>query len=329
MKVCIIGTAGHTNYVLDGVSIDSNSSIVGLAPGTENENIDGLVKKVNEMGHQPQIYRDYREMLDDVKPDVAAVASHFYKQASITLEAVKRGINVFAEKPLATTLGDLKRVKDAYESSTINLAAMFGIRYDPWFMTAWKLVQNGVIGKVRLMNAQKSYKLGTRAEFFKKRETYGGTIPWVGSHAVDWLYWFSGERFKSVYASHSSKYNKGHDELEVAGLIHFNFTNEVMGAVNIDYLRPNTAPSHGDDRIRIAGAEGVIEVRDEKVFLINNKGDGIQEINQEENDGIFADFLRQIRGEGKCSISAEDSFYITEACLRARQSADENKVVYF
>src|SRR5690606_40743306 len=94
--------------------------------------------------------------------------------------------------------------------------------------------------------------------FFKTRKNYGGTIPWVGSHAIDWLHWFSGEEFQAVYATHSSLYNREHGDLEVSALCQFKFSNEVMGSVNIDYLRPQNAPSHDDDRIRVAGTQGEI-----------------------------------------------------------------------
>lgn len=330
MKICIIGSAGHTNYVLRGVRESNDIEIIGIAPGTNEENIGILEENIIKLGQRPELFNDYKEMLIKLKPDVVVVASYFYKHASITLEALKLNLNVFVEKPVATSLEDLKKVRKAYNTTTnVHLAAMFGIRYEPWFMTAWKLVKGGAIGKVRLMNAQKSYKLGSRADFFKNRETYGGTIPWVGSHAIDWLYWFSGERFKNVYAAHSSKYNRNHGDLELTGMVHFNFTNGVMGMVNIDYLRPATAPTHDDDRLRIAGTDGVVEVREGKVLLINDKKDAIQEVELEKNKGIFLDFLSQIKGEGKCLISAEDSFYITEVCLKARQSADENKLICF
>ncbi|QTL97336.1 gfo/Idh/MocA family oxidoreductase [Iocasia frigidifontis] len=327
MKICIIGSAGHTNYVLDGVRRDKDSKIVGIAAGIQGEGIDKLTEQIGELEEKPAVFDDYREMLEQLQPDVVAVASHFYQQASITLEVLKRGINVFVEKPVATNLSELASVKRFYQQSNLHLAAMFGIRYKPCFMTAWKLVQQGAVGKVRLMNAQKSYKLGSRPEFYKKRETYGGTIPWVGSHAVDWLHWFSGERFETVYAAHSNQYNQGHGELEISALLHFRLTNGAMGSVNIDYLRPDTAGSHGDDRIRVAGTEGVIEVCDERVFLINSKKKGVQEVSLENSEGIFLDFLSQVRGKGKCLVSAEDSFYITEVCLKARVAADENRIV--
>lgn len=204
---------------------------------------------------------------------------------------------------------------------------MFGLRYKPWFMTAWKSVRSGMIGDIRMLNAQKSYKLGLRQEFFKHRNTYGGTIPWVGSHAIDWVYWFSGEKFRSVYATHSRKYNKDHGELEVTALCHFTLTNEIFASVSVDYLRPEQAPTHDDDRLRVVGTKGIIEVREHKVFLINGECSGIKELPLLPEEEIF-DFLKQAKGQGECLVSAEESFYITEACLRARQSADEGKVLF-
>ena len=44
---------------------------------------------------------------------------------------------------------------------------------------------------------------------------------------------------------------------------------------------------------------------------------------------LFDDFLKQIKGAGECLVSAEDAFMMTEACILARQSADEGKVLYF
>ncbi|MEJ6950714.1 Gfo/Idh/MocA family protein [Natronospora cellulosivora (SeqCode)] len=331
MDICIVGASGHANYAISAIAKDENSKLAGIAAGTEGENLDGLLKRINNSGQKIEVFHDYKEMLDILNPDILVVNSYFNKQAEISIEALNRGMHVFVEKPIATNLEDLALVRDAYQKASkkkeIFLASMFGIRYTPWFMTAWKHVQQGKIGKVRLMNAQKSYRLGQRADFYKNRETYGGTIPWVASHAIDWLYWFAGEKFTSVYASHSKQYNSEHGDLEMTGMMHFNMENEIVAAVNVDYLRPGTALSHGDDRIRLAGTDGVVEVRDDKVYLINSDKEGMQELELEETKGIFTDFLEEVRGESPCLINAEDSFYITEVCLKARKSADENKLI--
>lgn len=329
MKIGLIGCTGHIGYVLHGLRGLDEVKLVGIAPGSMGENVDGLVSKAVGQGHNPSRYDHYIEMLDQLKPDVVGIASYFNDHASITMEALKRGIHVFVEKPVATTLEDLEAVKEVYLGSGVHLAAMFGIRYTPWYLTVKKILQEGCIGDIRLMNAQKSYRLGERSELYRKRETYGGTIPWVGSHAIDWLHDLSGEQFISVFASHSSRANRGHGELEATGLCHFTLTNEVFGSVNIDYLRPQQAPSHADDRIRIAGSQGILEVVNQRVNLINEQAEGMQEIPLLPAEEIFVDFLRQVRGQAECRVSAEQSFKVTEACLRARLSADEGRIVYF
>jgi predicted dehydrogenase len=315
--------------VLSRIKDSKKAVIVGISPGSKGEKVDTLYKKVCELGYSPEAFEDFEEMLDKVKPDVAVINSYFCDHAKIVLKTLQRKIHVFVEKPIATTLEDLELVKQAYRGAGVSLTAMFGIRYKPWFLTASKAIKSGEIGMHRLLSAQKSYRLGSRSDNYKKRELYGGTIPWVGSHAIDWVYWFSGERFQSVFATDSRLYNKNHGELELNAQCQFTLTNEVMASVSIDYLRPSKAPSHDDDRIRVAGTEGVIEVRGQKVYLINNKESGIQELPLVEEGEIFEDFLKEVAGEGKCMVSAEDSIYITEICLKTRQAADEKRVIYF
>ncbi|TDP92293.1 putative dehydrogenase [Halanaerobium saccharolyticum] len=328
MKIVLIGSTGHTKYVVNGLKDNYEDEIVAIAPGSEGESVEGLYQKL-KLDYDLKKYDDYIKMLDELKPDVAAVACHFGDHARAAVEVLNRNIDLFVEKPIATTLAELAEVKSAYEKSDSKLAAMFGIRYKPWFLTAYKYIKEGAIGEVRLMNAQKSYRLGQREDFYKKRETYGGTIPWVGSHAIDWMQWLSGKDFKSVYASHSTIANQNHGELEVSALCHFDFEDQTAGSVNIDYLRPQNATSHDDDRIRIAGDKGVIEVLKEKVYLINDEIEGNRELPLVKKKEIFADFLDWVKGNGDCMITAEESFRVTEAALQARRSADQKKLIQF
>lgn len=329
MKVCIIGASGHASFVFRAMDKDPSIEVVGLAPGSAGEDMSKFNKMAKKQGQTPKNYDDYRLMLDELKPDVVAVNCHFGDHAKVNLEVLKRKIHLFSEKPLATTLEDLALLQQEHERAGVELAAMLGLRYDPAFYTAWHKVQDGAIGDVRLLTAQKSYRLGSRPDFFKERDSFGGTIPWVGSHAIDWVYWFAGEEFLSVMAHHSAKDNHGLGSMEMTGLCHFSFTNEVYGSVNVDYLRPANAPTHGDDRVRVAGTTGVIEVTGGKAFLINDQAPGIQELELQESPGIFVDFAKQIRGEGQCLVSAADSFIVSEACLRARDAADRQQIVHF
>lgn len=329
MKICIIGASGHYVYALRGIKADKNSEVVGISPGCEGENIDKLISQVSELGFKPKVYNNSNEMLDGLKPDIAVINTFFYKNSEIAIDAMYRGINVYIEKPVATTLQDLDKLIDVYQKTKVKLSTMFGIRYTPHFWTAYNLVKSNQIGEVRLIHAQKSYKLGIRPDFYKRRETYGGTIPWVGSHAVDWVYWFSGKKFKSVFATHSKLYNNQHGDLEASATCSFTLEDEAFATVNIDYLRPQSAPTHDDDRIRIVGTKGVVEVMHGNVFMLNESVNGSIEVPLQESPVTFYDFIKEVRGDGNCLVSADDAFYVTKACLLARQAADENRIIEF
>lgn len=329
MRVCIIGSSGHYGYALRGIKADGKVEVVGISRGCNSEDIEGLINQVQALGYQPQVYDNPIKMMDELKPDIAVINTFFYMNSKLAIEAIKRGINVYIEKPVALTLEELEGLIEVYKQSQVKLSSMLGIRYSPHFWTAYNLVRNGKIGKIRLIHAQKSYKLGIRPEFYKRRETYGGTIPWVGIHAIDWIYWFSGKRFKNVYASHSRLFNNNNGDLEVTAVCSFTLEDEIFATVNIDYLRPISSPTHDDDRIRIVGTDGVLEVIGGKVFLLNKDTNSQVEVPLEQGPVTFLDFIQEVRGIGKCLVSAEDSFYVTRASLLARESADKNRVISF
>lgn len=327
MKICIVGSSGHYVYALRGIKEDSDAKIVGISPGCKGENIERLHSQVSEMGFTPVVYSNPIKMFEELKPNIVVINTFFYKNSELAMEAMKRGIHVYVEKPVALSIEELEELKNVWKQTKVKFSSMLGLRYTPHFWTAYKLVKENKIGKIRLIHAQKSYKLGMRPDFYKHRNTYGGTIPWVGIHAIDWIYWLSGKKFKSVFARHSRLYNNNHGDLETTAFCSFVMEDEIFATVNIDYLRPATAPTHDDDRIRIVGTKGILEIASAKVYLLSDETKETVEILPENPPIVFLDFIKEIRGNGRCLISAEDSFYLTYISLLARQSADENKLI--
>lgn len=325
MKICVIGSSGHYHYALKGMRNDTK--IVAIAPGCADEDITILRKNLMESGVKFKEYKDYQKMLDIEKPDIAVVNSFFGKNSEILLETLQRQIHTFVEKPIATSLEDLEKIKKLYEivKQDVFFTAMFGLRYKPHFLTTKALIDSGKIGQIRLLNTQKSYKLGKRADFYKKRELYGGTIPWVGIHAIDWINWFTAKRFLSVYATHSKMANNDYEELEATALCHFVLDEEIFASISIDYLRPDDAPTHDDDRVRIVGTKGIVEVYKNRVILIDDGGENEVPLFPERQ--IFSEFLSQIKGTGHCMVTPQDSILATEIALLARESADTGRVI--
>ena len=328
MKLCMVGVRGHNNYVLSGLAL-TEVSVAGVCAAAAEDDPQGLLSKCRDLGHEPRVWDEPAEMLDAVKPDLVSIAGPFHRHAEICVEAFRRGIHVFCEKPVAITLEQLDQVAEARRAAGVHFAAMMGLRYDPAFHTAWRQVREGAVGEVRLVNAQKSYRLGRRAPFYHDRAVYGGTIPWVGSHAFDWIRWYTEKAFRNVYATHSAAHNRDHGELEVSAACHFTLEEEVFASVSIDYLRPAAAPSHGDDRVRIAGSEGVIEVLGGEVILTRDGGAGDERLPAACDRQIFPDFVAAAEGRSKPLLGPEDAIEMTRAGLLARESADSGRIVRF
>jgi predicted dehydrogenase len=316
--------------VVEGLEQVPDINLIGVSAGTEEENVDELVNLFcRRESNNFEVYSDWRLMLKTLKPDIVSIAGPFETRAQMCMEAFRKRIHVFCEKPVATTLHELRKLKTIHDGAYVHFAAMMGLRYEPSFYTAWQAVTDGVVGEIRLINAQKSYKLGSRPMYYHKRETYGGTIPWVGSHAIDLIHWYTGKDFKTVYATHSTGHNTGHGELETTALCHFTLADDVYASVSIDYFRPSNASTHGDDRIRIVGTNGVIEVCQGEVTLTNDQIHDEERLRSRCDRQIFRDFVDHIKGRSECLISAEDTFKVTKACLLARRSADENREINF
>lgn len=326
-RLAFIGVRGHQGVVLRTLPRTPAVRVVGLCDGGA-EPIDTLVEWCASNGHQPQVYQDHRRMLDDARPHAVVICGPFEQHASMAIDAIGRGIHVLTEKPAALTFDDLERLRAACdEHPEVHLAGMQTGRHEAGFYTARQLVAADAIGDVRLINARKSYKLGQRGAYYTQRETYGGTIPWVGSHAIDWVLWIGGHRIRSAYATHSAGCNGGLGTMERSALCHFTLGGERFASVSIDIFRPANAPTHGDDWIRVVGTAGVLEARPQSVTLINADSDGSTPVALQTPPSMFEDFVDHVEGRRKGLNGAHDTFATTAACLLARQSADEGRAI--
>ena len=330
MKFCMIGWCGHSFYIIDGLKKLPDFELVGIASGEEERNGQYIWDRCKAHGIQgtPKLYDNWITMLDELKPDVISADGPYHLHGIECLEAAKRGIHVFSEKPITLKLDELDAIEKTCAETGTKIISMVGIRYDAAFWTAHKLVKEGVIGKIKVIHTQKSYKLGKRPDFYKSRDLYGGTIPWVGSHAIDWILWFTESEFESVTAFHDSNDNFGNGTMEIAGECLFRMKNGVIATSSIDFLRPETAPTHGDDRIRCAGTKGVIEVMGGKIRLIDADGDRCIEP-VEPPRSLFEDYIGSLRGSNPPPVTAKETFALTKACLLARESADKHTTEYF
>lgn len=326
IRVGLIGTDGHIGVILDSIPKISNTELVAFAKSKPDDNAE-RIQRHGAFTARTRIYTAYQEMLEREALDVVGVCLPYYRNAEASIAAAKKRIHIMSEKPVATTLADLDRLQKAVQEYGIRLSALFTMRSEPAFLAARTAVGNGLIGDPILLYAQKSYKWGrSRPDFYKKRETYGGTIPWIGIHAIDYMRWTSGREYARVAARHGNRAHPAYPECEDnAGLI-FELVNGGTAVCNLDYLRPETAPTHGDDRLRIAGTEGVLEVigNQNRTTVVTSQS-GPQELELPSSIDLFADFIAELRGQGQHIIGPTEAIHVTRISLIAREAADSGQ----
>jgi predicted dehydrogenase len=329
MRIAIIGSAGHYGYIFPAVSL-YGSEFAGVYLPSRYDNPAALFSALDHHDIKYKLYDNYDSMIRETKPDIAVINTVFSENGKIAADALSKGIHVFCEKPLAADYETLALLEDAYRSANrtkrVHLAGMFGLRYNAAMRTVKNSVDNGIAGNITLINVQKSYKMGNRPGFYSTRQTYGGIIPWVAIHGIDWIYWITGRRFTSVSAAHTRISNGGNGDMESSSLCCFTLDGGIIASVSADMLRPLKAATHGDDRIRIVGDAGIIEAVDDRVFFTGT--DTVRrELELCEEGDIFGDFIKTASENRPASLDAASSLYVTKTALAAREAADTGKVI--
>lgn len=325
IRIALIGLEGHTGEILRPLPRLPDVEVVALADPDE--------KALAAAARNPRLksarqYTDYRRLLDRETLDMAAVCGPNGGRAQRILAALERNLHVVAEKPLAIEMEELERIERAVERHRVRLSMLLPMRFSPPYLALKQIVDSGEIGQVAQIAAQKSYKLGERAPWFRRRQTYGGTIPWIGIHMVDLMRWTSGREMVEAVSYQSRFAFPDLGEMENVTATLFRLDNDGAGVLRLDYLRPQTAPTHGDDRLRLAGSKGVAEYQAATgvtVMSESSKPRVIEKLPAEQS--LFIDFLESVYRGKPAALSLADIYRVNRIVLLARQSAEEHRIV--
>jgi predicted dehydrogenase len=262
-------------------------------------------------------------MLDRFKPDVVNVGTVYGYAGDVIAAVLERGAPVVSDKPVAATWQQLDRLKQL--TNNAQLITEFNFRSQPEFRAARDAVAQGLIGKVALATAQKSYRWGTRPKWYADRTAYGGTILWVAGPGIDAIRFVTGQTFTRVTGRHKNVTHPEMGTMEDHTMNVFALSGGGTASCHADYLRPAKAPTHGDDRLRVIGSTGVVEVRDGRCMLITNDAAPVDITDRGTPQPAYVELLAAARGENRDIYSTEHSLDMAATLLHARDAADGEK----
>jgi predicted dehydrogenase len=327
MRLGMIGLKGHQSTVLAGARQLGGWDIVGVAEG--DKAVADRFKQRERLAAKAVLFDDWRRLLDHTQMDVCCVCDENGVRAEQLVALAKLGVHVVAEKPLTTTLADLARVRAAWEKSKGRMTMLLTMRHEAKYAAARQLVRDGAVGEPLLASVQKSYRLETRPDWFRSFKRLGGTIPYIGIHAVDLMRWVAGQDFTQVAAVQGAQGKRDvMGETESHASLLLKMANGGSATARLDYLRPQTAAEHGDDRLHVAGTEGVIDmVGANKNVVVLTAKQKQHEVEPKPVPNLFVTFMEAIKKGEPSPIPAEDCFRVTEIVLKAREAAETGRVV--
>ena len=139
----------------------------------------GLAAAVKRL-RGPKGYADYRQMLDEVKPDLVSICPRWLDQhRDMVVAAAERGVRgIYLEKPLCRTLAEADEMVAACEKHKVKFAIAFQTRYSPRLPVVGELIRSGKLGQVLEFRARG-----------KEDRRGGGEDLWVlGSHVLDLIH---------------------------------------------------------------------------------------------------------------------------------------------
>ena len=325
IRAVILGLSGHVEEILDARRAVPDLDIWALSDSDA-----GLLREVGDRAGVPasRRYADHRTLLDREQADVAGVCGSDGEREAVILACIARGIHVVAEKPLAMNWAGVLRIREALASGDSRLTMLLPMRLDGPFLAMRQVVASGGIGEVAQFDAQKSYILGARPAWMLSRSTFSGTIPYIGIHLVDLM------RFTTLREPVAVAAFQGHIAQPEAGAMEntavasFRFDNGATGQMHLDYFRPATAPTHGDDRLRIAGSRGVLEYREGDGLTIVTDGRKPHKIDAlPDSRSLVANFLANVYASAPLDLTPSDIFRANEIVFAARDAAIQNRIV--
>ena len=170
----------------------------------------GAKEKAERLG-VPAGYADYEEMMDKCKPDCVHVCTPNSMHMDVAMAAIRRGINVVCEKPMARNADEAQKMVDAVRESGVIGALNFHNRYYPIPYQMRRMVQNGELGNI--YHVQGGYLqdwLQHKTDFSWKllSDQCGKTRATadLGSHWIDLAEYVTGQKVKEVFAEFKTIY---------------------------------------------------------------------------------------------------------------------------
>ncbi len=301
----------------------------------DNGHIDDMFSRAVPVdSEQIKRYSDFCEMYDKERPELVSIALPSGLHAEAAIEAIKRGINVIIEKPMAMSIKDADEIIRLAKEYNVKVSACHQNRFNIAVQEMRAALENGRFGK--LSNAAITVRWSrdegyySQADWRGKFESDGGTLMNQCIHGIDLLRWMCGDKLRRVYGATRRQYHP-YIEAEDVGTAVFEFENGVIATVEGTV---NVAGFDMEEHLTLLGETGAVKLGGTSAntieiwkFLDNpeDSKDGFHEktlnVYGNGHTSLFEDVALAIKEDRAPYVDAEAGKRALEAVLAIYKSA--------
>lgn len=154
LKVALVGCGQIADAHLQELAKLRSSRVVAVCDAYGD-----LARQAAERFGVPAWFDDLNRMLAEARPDVLHVTTPAHTHAAIAIEALRRGVHVYVEKPFTLDAAEAERVVAVAAEHGKQVCVGHDQLFDPIWLEAKRLIASGAIGDVTHIESVLGYPL--------------------------------------------------------------------------------------------------------------------------------------------------------------------------
>lgn len=212
LKVGIIGVGERGCFVLGtqiiNLSKKLNIEITAICDINTQRIIDAqkyfnsLCKKEGLSWHK-DIFQttDYKELIDNDNVNYVFVTSHTDNHFLPAMYTLEKNKYLYLDKPITVKLSEAEQIIEKEKTSNKKIIMGFTRRYESSWRTAYKMLVNGEIGQLQMINIHSIIPYTRYYQMWHRKTAWsGGALNDKVSHLVDVFNWMADSKFKYLIA---------------------------------------------------------------------------------------------------------------------------------
>lgn len=287
-------------------------------------------------------YTDYKQMLQEVKPELAAIATESGIHAQIALDCIDQGVNVIIEKPMAMSMEDAEEIVRRSQEKGVKVCACHQNRFNTAVQKTREALEEGRFGRL---------SHGSIHVRWNRNRDYYTQAPWRGTwaqdggclfnqciHGIDLLRWMMGDEVEEVYGVTKQQF---HDYLECedVGMAVVKFRNGSVGTIEGTV---NVYPKNLEETLYLFGETGTVKIGGTSTnnldvwdFAGETEADQVNKGLKEQTSNVYgnghtalyADMIDAVKNDRKPYVDAVAGRNAVEMILAIYESAATGKPV--